>query len=94
MPTPGRDTARFQSLRAQLRRERGGCWLCGQPIDYDLPAADPSSFSVDHVIPRLQAPHLAEVYSNLKPAHLDCNRRRGDRAPAPGLGAGAMQRQW
>ncbi len=91
----GRDTYEFQRLRARLRDERRPtCWLCGQAIDYDLAKEDPSAFSVDHIHPVSLRPELAEVYSNLAASHLACNRARGARSPLPGLGAGAVFRQW
>lgn len=49
------------------------CWLCGRPIP-------PGEFSVDHVIPRSKSsPDLWFAIENLRPAHMQCNRRRGNR---------------
>jgi 5-methylcytosine-specific restriction endonuclease McrA len=47
------------------------CWLCHQPID-GLPSAD-------HVIPRSRGG--SDDIENLRPAHLLCNKRRGNRMP-------------
>lgn len=86
------DGRRFRKLVAALRRERRErCWLCDQPIDYELEYPHPDSFSADHIVPVSRAPHLALVYSNLEASHLDCNRRRKDGLPAPGLGEVAGQ---
>lgn len=64
-----------QRLRAAVLDEYGDiCHLCGRP------GAD----STDHLVPRSHGG--SNSMDNLRPAHLDCNRRRGNR-PAPGLGA-------
>lgn len=92
---PGRDTYQFKVLKARLRDERRPrCWLCSQLIDYDLEYPDPGSFSPDHIVPVTVDPSLAEVYSNLAPSHLDCNRRRQNGEPIAVLGAGAHVQQW
>lgn len=86
------DGRAFRRLVAALRRERRPlCWLCRQPIDYDLPSEHPESFSADHILPASTHPHLALIYSNLDAAHLDCNKRRQAGLPAPGLGDAAGQ---
>lgn len=94
--TPGRTTANYRRMKAAYRtqcaRERQRCWLCDQQIDYSLPSDDPYAFSVDHCHPVSTHPHLAEVYSNFRPSHLDCNVRRGNRPPS--LGLGSTSRDW
>ncbi|MGH3097881.1 MAG: HNH endonuclease [Streptosporangiales bacterium] len=65
-------------ITADIRARRHPCWLCGQPIDYTLPATHPLSFTVDHEIPLTAAPWLAHDRSNLKAAHRRCNGRKGD----------------
>ena len=47
------------------------CWLCGKP----------GATSGDHVVPVSVAPELEFDRENVRPAHLSCNKRRGD-APA------------
>lgn len=93
--TPGRNTASWQrlvgALRARWAEQRRSCWLCLQPIDYDLPSSEPGSLAADHVQPLSVAPHLAEVASNLAPAHRRCNESRGNGYP---LGLGSTSRQW
>lgn len=88
----GRSGFRWVKLKANLRAQRRPCWLCGQPINYDLPADDPESFSVDHMKPRSTHPHLAEDPSNLGATHLRCNKSRGVREPQPTIGA--TSRNW
>ncbi|MDI3330144.1 MAG: HNH endonuclease [Micrococcus sp.] len=93
-----RNTANFKRLSDNLRAQRGPCWLCGQPIDYSLPRKDEhgndneESFSVDHVVPWTKDETLREDPGNLRPAHLGCNKRRGNRAAPAGLGM--RSRDW
>lgn len=84
MPTPGRYDGRpMRRLRAQVKREEGICWLCGKPIDPDLAAPHPHSFSLDHVRPVSTGATPAERRAleldraNARAAHRICNMRRG-----------------
>ena len=86
----GRSGHSWRRLYARVRRNQSACHLCGKPIDKSLPWPDPWSFSVDHVEPRGMNPELAEVYENLRAAHLKCNRDRGVR----GLPAQPTSRDW
>jgi HNH endonuclease. len=89
----GRSGRRWSRLKAEQRAKRLPCWLCGQPIDYSQP--DPNhgdAFSVDHEKPWSSHPELREDPANLRSAHQRCNKRRGDRAPSPGLGS--LSEQW
>lgn len=50
------------------------CWLCHSPIL--------GTVSVDHVVPRSKGG--GDDIGNLRPAHMKCNSRRGNRdAPRP-----------
>lgn len=82
----GRAGGRWRALVADQRAKRLGCWICQQPIDYNLHYPDEDSFSVDHFLPRETHRHLAEEPTNLRSAHLRCNKARGDREVKPGLG--------
>lgn len=53
------------------------CWRCKQPIDYDARPNTPSAFEADHRHPLITHPHLAFIWSNLRPCHCSCNRSRG-----------------
>jgi 5-methylcytosine-specific restriction endonuclease McrA len=53
-----------------IRRDRGICHLCDQA----------GATTADHVVPRSQGG--IDHPSNLKAAHIDCNRLRGDRTIA------------
>lgn len=78
---------RYKKLKADFRTAsqatNAPCWLpdCGRPIDYTLQSPHPESFSVDHAIPVAERPDLAEDPANFRPAHLDCNKRRGTGDP-------------
>ena len=49
------------------------CWLCGEPITGQV--------SPDHVVPVSKGG--SNDLDNLRPSHLNCNKRRGNRqAPA------------
>ena len=61
------------------------CWLCGDPINPDLPRADPMHYQLDHIKPVSTHPELANDPANTRPAHAQCNNSRGNRAPTPGL---------
>ena len=90
-------TRRFNKLRSQFydrcRRKRLPCWLCGQPIDYDVdPGTTPDSLTLDHRIPVSKRPDLQEDPGNFEPAHLSCNTRRGDADPHQSIGM--LSRKW
>lgn len=79
------------SLRTKLRKQMAAkglpCALCGQAIDYSLPAGDPMSFELDEIIPvsRYQeggyaTPEQCALDSNNhQPAHRICNQKKGNR---------------
>lgn len=61
-----------------LARDRGICWLCGQP----------GATTVDHVVPRSRGG--SDELTNLAAAHAGCNYARGNRTPA----APWVTREW
>lgn len=73
-------------FRADCKRDGAECWLCNEPIDYSLVSPHPDSFSVDHAIPIVERPDLAEDVANFRPAHLDCNKKRGAGAAHTDIG--------
>ena len=87
-----------RKLRAWWRAQGLPCAICGQPIDYDLPARHPLSFEVDEIVPvSLGGSPLSR--ENTQPAHRICNERKG--ASPPGapvrLGCGTpveTTREW
>lgn len=77
MPRPRRrDTRAIRRLRERVRREESICWLCGGPIDPELRAPHPYSFTVDHVQPvALGGSELDR--GNCRAAHRIHNQQRG-----------------
>lgn len=86
-----------RKVRAWLRSQGLPCHICGQPIDYSLPAGDPMSFEVDEIVPVSKGGSPTDR-ANVAPAHRICNQRRGNRDLAgPGPGARApivTSRDW
>ena len=72
--------------RAKCEAHGVPCHLCGQAIDYTIPAGDPSAFEVDHFHPVSTHPHLFEDPANFRPSHKDCNGSRGSADVRPTLG--------
>lgn len=69
---------RRRQLRARLAALGLPCAICGDPIDYSLPAGDPGSFEVDEALPcSLGGSELD--WDNVQPAHRLCNRLKGNR---------------
>ena len=86
----GRSTRRYKALRAEFRRKckarNTPCWLCGKPIDYELPKDHPDTFNLDHAIPKSQRLDLAEDPRNFRASHKICNERRGNNQPSIDIG--------
>ena len=87
------DGSARRKLRARLKSEGRGCWICrafGRPdaINYDLPAGNPRAFEVDELIPVSQyrkgnyasKTACALDYGNLEAAHRCCNQWRGSKS--------------
>ena len=70
------------ALRKRVAAMGLPCHLCGQPIDYTLPACDPLSFELDELVPLASLPQEQRRFAavdprNVAPAHRICNERRG-----------------
>lgn len=94
----GRRTRRWREVIRPAAKQRdtakqSPCWICLQPIDYDLPDGHADAWSPDHVYPVNTHPELAEDVANLRPSHLSCNKSRQDKV-AHIVGMGAPSRQW
>jgi len=75
---PGRTDKRWRDLCKKLKRELPPvCWICGEDIDLELSGRDPMGWSLDHVRPIHEEPHLMYEESNLRPAHMIHNATRG-----------------
>lgn len=74
----GRPWRRTRARMIQLwRQDDAPCWLCGQPIDWDLPAQHPMAATVDHLDP-LSLGGAPLDTTRMAPAHMGCNARRGN----------------
>lgn len=72
--------AKTAALRELVVADYGPwCWLCRGAIDLTLPSTHKRGLSLDHVVPRSRGGD--DSVANLRPAHLSCNCRRGNRAP-------------
>lgn len=69
--------------QAVLERDRWTCHLCAEKIIRQLKFPHPRSASLDHLIPLAQ--HGTHEPANVAAAHLDCNRRKGDRGQSEQL---------
>lgn len=58
-------------VAAVVEKHGKDCWLCGKPIHDDL--------TMDHVLPRSKGGRATR--DNLRPAHAECNVRRGNGPP-------------
>lgn len=67
-----------RAVRRWLRSQQLPCAICGQPIDYSLPAGDPWSFECDEVVP-VSLGGSPFDRSNVQAAHRICNQKRGNR---------------
>lgn len=89
-------TARDKEDRRRLRElhEPLGtpCGICWQPIDYALRYPDEDSLSLDHIMPFKRFPELRHVPTNHQPAHLKCNKGKGERDLE--LPVGVTSEQW
>lgn len=90
MTVPPWSGARMMKVVAEQKRihahRNSPCFLCGQSIDYRALPDDLHRFSVEHIIPRSIRPDLTWEPSNWAPAHMDCNKRKGNRDAPPPLG--------
>ena len=64
----------YRANRATVLANNNICFICGMKIDMELKFPHPDSPSVDHVIPHVKGGD--DSISNLRPAHLNCNRKK------------------
>ena len=74
-----RNTTTRDRHRAVIARGKPDCALCAKPIDYTLKYPDPWCYVVDHILPVIKYPDLADELTNKQPAHNTCNRAKWDK---------------
>jgi hypothetical protein len=82
---PGRHGAAYWRARKEVLRHATHCALCGGEFNPDAPPKSRWSKSVDHIIPLsdltrydpAERHRLSVDPSNMRPAHLICNSKRG-----------------
>jgi hypothetical protein len=84
---------RMRQLRAELAARHEPCWICqafGLPgdIDYSLPANDPRSFELDHLVPVSRGGSIYDP-KNCAATHRRCNEWRSNRTVAQVYAAAA-----
>lgn len=93
MTNIGRGDRRFKEISARLRKERPPvCWLCSEPIDLNAPPRTARSWSLDHIKPLSEGGDPYDE-SNLAPAHVGCNSRKGN-SELPQTGTVISSRTW
>lgn len=70
-----KQTVKRQRQRLERNPELAVCWLCGHPIDMDLPPLHDYAFSLDHVVPIARG---GKLHDEARPAHRKCNSQRSD----------------
>lgn len=81
MGQEGRSSLLRKKHRTIIARSKPNCYICGQPIDYELRFPDPGCFVVDHVVP--VAKGGSDQIENKKAAHNACNSKKRARTYAP-----------
>ncbi|MFF8831357.1 HNH endonuclease [Streptomyces sp. NPDC015131] len=85
-PSSGRSTRAWKRLCAWAKDNLPAiCARCGGRIDLDLPKEHRLSWTLDHIIPRVIRPDLAEDPANVVPMHRSCNSSKGARTGPPVL---------
>lgn len=72
-----RNTTRRNRYRAIIAASKPACWICGQPINYQLPHLDPGEFVIDHKVALNAGGN--DSLDNIAAAHRSCNRDKSDR---------------
>ncbi len=79
------NSSRRNKLRARVKARYEPCHICGQPIDYDLPAGHPMSYELDEIIPVSRGGDPYDI-DNVAPAHRICNQRKSNKLPSDAVG--------
>ena len=91
MAQEGRAGSKWRRVRKMAwdrdRHARAVCHICGERIDYSIPASSaPLSWEPDHIIPFTKAPELELDLNNIAASHMRCNRQRGSGSGDMALG--------
>lgn len=70
-----------RKIRARIKAMGLPCQICGQPIDYNLPAGHDWAFEVDEIVSRWRGGDPLDM-SNCQPVHRICNRNKYQRERA------------
>lgn len=96
-PNPRRTNgARRTALRKRVAAMGLPCALCGQLIDYSLPARNPLSYELDEIVPVSKGGSPYDP-ANVQPAHRICNQRKGNKFGMPrpaGFGPIKTSQNW
>lgn len=81
--TKSRSGSKWRKIRLLAwnrdRKARAVCHICGEPIDYSIPASSaPLAWEPDHILPFSVAPEMELDLNNIKASHKRCNRQRGN----------------
>lgn len=82
---------RTKALRDHVKRTGAPCWLCGQPIDMNLPYTHRLSFTADHVDARGNG---GKLLGEIRAAHRSCNSSRGKGRVSENVPRPKTTRQW
>lgn len=82
---------RTSALKAHVKRTGEPCWLCGKPIDLNLPYTHPMSFTADHVDAIANG---GKLLGELRPAHRSCNSARGRKRTHEQIKPPTTSRNW
>lgn len=83
---------RYRKLAGRMRSLGLPCWLCGRPINYDLPSRHPMGYEYDHYYPASRwaefgyPSQYACIHdpANGRPSHRVCNEIRQNKMPWEG----------
>jgi 5-methylcytosine-specific restriction endonuclease McrA len=68
---------RRRQQQARFAARGDVCAICGDPINYDLPAGEPESFELDEIVPVALGGSCTDP-DNLQSTHRICNRIKSD----------------
>lgn len=60
-----------------FERDNGICWLCGEPVDSNLPRVSRMGGTIDHIVPISRGG--SDVLDNCRLAHWICNNRKSNK---------------